>query len=311
MCESMELTQSLSQYRKVEKLGEGTYGEVYVGMDIATNDIVAIKQIRLAHQADGISSGDLREVTLLKATNHINIIKMREAIIQDGRVVLILEFMDTNLRSYLNKWRLRPLNGDLVKSYAYQILCGCAYLHSNRIIHRDLKPENILINKCGILKVSDFGLARIFSIPITPLTPHTGSTWYSAPEMLMGTDAYGVEVDVWSAGCVIAEMARGIPLFPGDSDIDQIAHIFQAQGTPTEEEWPDWSPAGSAFRSLPIYEKRDFGAYLNVQDECLTDLLCKLLALNPEHRITAVDALSHPYFASIPESLKMCIPEIL
>merc|ERR550532_390726 len=126
-----------------------------------------------------------------------------------------------------------------VLRYSQELLSGIHGCHVRLIIHRDLKPQNILIGKDG-LKICDFGLARNFSLPIKPYTHDVITLWYRAPELLLGAEKYGPEVDIWSAGCIIAEMASGYPTFPGDSEIGTIFKIMKFVGSPTEETWPGY-----------------------------------------------------------------------
>merc|ERR550539_893899 len=145
------------------------------------------------------------------------------------------------------------LSGSLVKSYTHQLLKGLNFCHSKRIIHRDLKPQNLLIDRNGALKLADFGLARAFGIPLRSYTHEVVTLWYRAPEVLMGSRKYSTPVDIWSVGCIFAEMVNGQPLFPGNSDADQLQKIFKILGTPNETNWP-------AVTELPEW-KTDFQVY--------------------------------------------------
>ncbi|RUP48057.1 hypothetical protein BC936DRAFT_145012 [Jimgerdemannia flammicorona] len=182
----------------------------------------------------------------------------------------------------------------------YQLLKGIAYCHEHRVLHRDLKPQNLLINKQkGELKLADFGLARAFGIPVRSYSHEVVTLWYRAPDVLMGSRQYSTSIDVWSAGCIFAEMASGRPLFPGSSIQDQLLRIFKVLGTPTEETWPK-------VNQLPEY-KKDFDYFRRISLDTLLpklepsgiDLLSRLVEFQPEKRISAEAALSHPYFDEI------------
>ncbi len=176
--------------------------------------------------------------------------------------------------------------------------------HQHKVLHRDLKPQNLLINREGILKLADFGLARAFGIPVKNFTHEVVTLWYRAPDILMGSKNYSTSVDIWSVGCIFAEMVNKKPLFPGSNEDDQLLKIFKGRGTPELEAWPE-------MKSLPLY-KNDFPQYkgesLNklvpsLDDEGI-DLLDKMLRCNPAERITAQNALQHPYLKDVPDYIR-------
>ena len=176
------------------------------------------------------------------------------------------------------------------------MITGLNYCHSIRIIHRDLKPQNILITKSGIIKLADFGLARAFAVPIRTLTHEIETLWYRAPEILLGQKEYSIPVDMWSVGCVFAELIEKKPCFMGDSEISQIFNIFQVFGTPNPSTWPnidllpDYKTSFPKFKGVPISSK-----FPNF-DKDGVDLLLKMLELNPGKRINCLTALKHSYF---------------
>jgi len=190
------------------------------------------------------------------------------------------------------------VSSPLVQSYTKQLLQGLTYCHQRRIVHRDLKPQNLLIDKKGSLKIADFGLARAFCVPVRQYTHEVVTLWYRAPEILLGSPTYSIPVDIWSAGCIFAELLSKKPIFPGDSEIDQLFKIFRQMGTPTDEMWhgctslPDYKP------SFPKWKKQEFSkAFENTQSLAAIDLLEKMLTYEPAQRITAREALNHPYFS--------------
>jgi len=184
----------------------------------------------------------------------------------------------------------------LVKSYLFQLLSGINYCHSHRIIHRDLKPQNLLIDQNGSLKLADFGLARAYCVPFRTYTHEVVTLWYRAPEVLLGSKEYAAPLDMWSAGCIFAEMVTKRPLFPGDSEIDQIFRIFRTLGTPGEEEWPGVTKLPDYKPTFPKWKKQSLGQNLPNIDPQGLDLLKQMLIYQPSKRISAKEALQHPYF---------------
>lgn len=288
------------RYEKVEKLGEGTYGVVYKAKDNFKGEIVAIKKIRLENEDEGMPSTAMREIAILKELNHANIVQLKDVsyVPVEKRLTLVFEYVEMDLKKFL-KTLSGPLSPQAIKNYARQLLEGIIHCHNRRIIHRDLKPQNLLIDPSKeALKIADFGLARAFSVPIRTLTHEIETLWYRAPEVLLGQKEYSLGVDIWAIGCIFAELHERKPIFVGDSEIDQIFKIFQFHGTPTEKTWPgvstipDFKPTFPKFRPVSPH---DF--FKNMKPDAI-DLVMKLIALDPTKRITAVEALRHPYFTS-------------
>ena len=255
-------------YQKIEKIGEGTYGVVYKARDRNTGQIVALKKIRLESEEEGVPSTAIREISVLKELQHENVVSLLDVVHNDAKLYLVFEFLDLDLKRYMDSVKrddgsggFTPLHvkvsthlwGSLPcypQSYLYQLLSGIAFCHGRRILHRDLKPQNLLIDREGSLKLADFGLARAIGIPVRTYTHEIVTLWYRAPEVLLGSKHYSTAVDIWSVGCIFAEMASQTPLFPGDSEIDELFRVFRLLGTPREETWP-------GVTSLPDY-KPDF-----------------------------------------------------
>ena len=256
---------------------------------------MALKKIRLENEDEGVPSTAIREISLLKETQHQNIVKLKEVIHEPSKLYLIFEYVEHDLKKFMNLTKA-PVPPATVKSFLYQILCGVAYCHSHRIIHRDLKPQNLLIDKHNIVKLADFGLARAFGLPVGTLTHEVVTLWYRAPEIMLGQKQYSLPVDIWSIGCIFAEMAMKKPLFMGDSEIDQIFKIFQLLGTPDETTWPgitqikDFKPTFPKWKSQPIAKK------VSGLDSLGLDLLAKMIALEPSKRISAKAAMAHVLF---------------
>ncbi|CEG81382.1 Putative CMGC/CDK protein kinase [Rhizopus microsporus] len=213
----------------------------------------------------------------------------------EKKLTLIFEYLDSDLKKFLDSY-----GGDIdvltLKQLMYQLLKGIAFCHAHRVLHRDLKPQNLLINKKGELKLGDFGLARAYGIPVRSYSHEVVTLWYRAPDVLMGSRQYSTSIDLWSAGCIFAEMASGRPLFPGNSISDQLQRIFKVLGTPTEEMWPKVSQLPEYKRDFEIFPRIPLETLLPKLDSLGIDLLKRLLEYPPEKRITASDALQHPYF---------------
>lgn len=294
-----------TRYDLVEKLGEGTYGVVYKARDKINNQFVAMKKLRLDQDDEGIPPTSIREIALLKELDHVNIVRLMDVLHYKNRIYLVFEFIDFDLKKYLTASKT-PLNSLLVKSYMYQIFLAIYYCHSHRVLHRDLKPQNILLDKNGLLKLADFGLARAFGLPMRSYTHQVVTLWYRSPEILLGSKNYGCPVDIWSIGCIYYEMITGKPLFPGDSEIDQLYKIFKILGTPNEQMWPGVSALPEFKTNFPSWNSKDlsslFVGHANAESDGI-DLMNRCLLYDPPKRISAKDAIKHPYFNSLDKTL--------
>jgi len=291
----------LVRYQKLEKLGEGTYGVVYKAREKATDKIVALKKMRLDAEDEGVPSTAIREISLLKELRQNNIVRLLEVLHSDNKLYLVFEYLEQDLKRYLDSVPTL-LDPYLVKSYIYQLIRGIAYCHSRRILHRDLKPQNLLIDRYGALKLADFGLARAFSIPIRTYTHEVVTLWYRPPEILLGSRTYSTPVDIWSAGCIFAELASKRPIFPGDSEIDEIFRIFRVLGTPNEEMWPGVSQLPDYKPTFPHWAGVPLAKMVPQLDPLGLDLLTRMLQYEPRKRISAKEALDHPYFNDLDKS---------
>jgi serine/threonine protein kinase len=304
-----QISDPFVNYERQDKLGEGTYGVVYKAVHRVSGDTVAVKIMRTDQESEGISPTTLREMAILRCLNHPNTIHLRDATVSEIACSLVFDYMPHDLRKLLRGLKGRPMDPELCRSYAYQTLCGLYYLHTHRVIHRDIKPDNLLLDAEGHLKLCDFGLSRIFSIPIRNYTEGVVTLWYRAPELFLHNDFYELGIDIWSAGCVIAEMARGAPLFMADSDLDLVHKVFRALGTPSDEVLEGFADVHSGKVSIPKYPPMDGERLLGTRDPLLINLVERLLAIDPRRRITAKEALHHPYFDTLSVTIKrLCYP---
>ncbi|XP_060519798.1 cyclin-dependent-like kinase 5 isoform X1 [Cylas formicarius] len=306
----------MQKYEKLEKIGEGTYGTVFKAKNRENHEIVALKRVRLDDDDEGVPSSALREICLLKELKHKNIVRLYDVLHSDKKLTLVFEHCDQDLKKYFDS-----LNGDIdteiVKSFMYQLLRGLAFCHSHNVLHRDLKPQNLLINKNGELKLADFGLARAFGIPVKCYSAEVVTLWYRPPDVLFGAKLYTTSIDMWSAGCIFAELTNaevlfyptssllGRPLFPGSDVDDQIRRIFKLLGTPTEDTWsgisqlPDYKP-------FPVYQATmSLSQVVPKLGNKGRDLLQKLLVCNPLGRLSADDAMAHSYFSDLNPAFKI------
>ncbi|CAB4055688.1 CDK6 [Lepeophtheirus salmonis] len=293
-----------SHYEEINRIGKGAYGTVYLARDTQKERFVALKKMKFCLTEDGVPMAILREISLLKQLerfDHPNIVRLLD--ITHGQryeremsLHLIFEHVHQDLATYLEKCPSPGLPPAKIKNLIWQIFNGVDFLHSHRIVHRDLKPQNLLITKSGQVKLTDFGLARIYDF-YSLLTSVVVTLWYRSPEVLMGL-SYATPVDVWACGCIFAELfILKKAIFPGEYELDQLNRIFDVIGTPKEEEWPENAAVTrSNFRARSV---RDLSQIVPEIDEEGADLLKKTLRFNPHQRITVSDALVHPYFNDV------------
>ncbi|XP_012278250.1 cyclin-dependent kinase 1 [Orussus abietinus] len=286
----------MENFVKIEKIGEGTYGVVYKGKHKKTGQIVAMKKIRLESDDEGVPSTAVREISLLKELKHPNVVKLVDVLMEESRLYLIFEYLTMDLKKYMDSLGTAKLEPEVIKSYLYQITRAILFCHTHRVLHRDLKPQNLLIDKCGVIKVADFGLGRAFGIPVRVYTHEVVTLWYRAPEILLGSSRYSCAIDIWSIGCIFAEMATKKPLFQGDSEIDQLFRIFRVLKTPTEDIWPGVTQLPDYKATFPNWKTNNLANHVKTLDADGLHLLQAMLIYDPVYRISARAALRHPYF---------------
>ncbi|XP_064455529.1 cyclin-dependent kinase 4-like [Ornithodoros turicata] len=293
-----------SAYEEVAHIGTGAFGTVYKARD-RHNDgrFVALKKVRIPLNEEGIPMGTLREISLLKqldSANHPNVVRLLDichGCRMAGELVLFLVFehVDQDLATFLDRCPEPGLDPALIARLFKQLITGVEFLHSNRIVHRDLKPQNVLVTSRRQLKLADFGLARLYEYEMS-LTPVVVTLWYRPPEVLMQT-SYGLPVDLWSCGCIFAEMYRRKPLFSGQSEGDQLTKIFEVIGVPRKEDWPDIPLSWSTFQRCG--EGKKLEDLVPEMEVAATDLLREMLVFVPSKRITASAALKHEYLRDV------------
>ena len=240
----------------------------------------------------------------MKELKHENIVSLYDVIHTENKLMLVFEYMDKDLKKYMDSRgnSSGQLDPRTIKSFMHQLLAGIAFCHENRVLHRELKPQNLLINNKMQLKLADFGLARAFGIPVNTFSNEVVTLWYRAPDVLLGSRSYNTSIDIWSAGCIMAEMYTGRPLFPGTTNEDQLQKIFRLMGTPSERSWPGISQFSEYKPSGQNFFTQDLRIILPHMDPAALDLLQRMLQLRPEMRISAEEALGHAWFNDLPQN---------
>ncbi|XP_068267248.1 cyclin-dependent kinase 10 isoform X4 [Nyctibius grandis] len=301
---------SVKEFEKLNRIGEGTYGIVYRARDTLTDEIVALKKVRMDNEKDGMPISSLREITLLLQLRHPNIVELKEVVVGNHleSIFLVMGYCEQDLASLLENMQT-PFSEAQVKCIILQVLRGLQYLHENYIIHRDLKVSNLLMTDKGCVKIADFGLARTYGMPPKPMTPKVVTLWYRAPELLLGMTTQTTSIDMWAVGCILAELLAHKPLLPGTSEIHQIDLIVQLLGTPNENIWPGFSRLPLAcqytLRKQPYNNLKHKFPWLS---EAGLRLLHFLFMYDPKKRATAKDCLDSSYFKEKPLP---CEPELM
>ncbi|KAL6777617.1 MAPK3 [Auxenochlorella protothecoides x Auxenochlorella symbiontica] len=291
-------------YVPIKAVGKGAYGVVCSAKHTPTGEKVAIKKITNAFENLVDARRTLREMKLLRYLRHENVIGVLDIMPPPPKapfndVYIVYELMDTDLHQIIRS--SQPLTDEHFQYFMYQTLRGLKYVHSAGVLHRDLKPSNLLLNASCDLKIADFGLARTSTESNAFMTEYVVTRWYRAPELLLSCDSYSAGIDVWSVGCILAELLARKPLFPGKDYIDQLKLIIRTLGTPSDEElgFITAPKARTYIRGLAAVQKPDFRASFPDASKQALDLMERMLQFDPRRRISVDDALRHPWLAAL------------
>ena len=305
----------MNKYELLEKIGDGTFGEVFEGRNKETKEIVAIKKLKGKFKSleECLAKP---EVKILERLNHENIVELKEVLWEkNGDASYIFEYCDCNLFEFIENHRVnqKTMSESVIRDIVMQITKGIRFLHSNLYFHRDLKPENILVilnkydfintsNSGGLrIKIADFGTVK--EIPLknkVPMTDYVCTRWYRAPECVLRGDYYDEKVDIWAIGCIMAELYKLEAVFQGENGFDQIQQILKILGTPTKSKWPwGYYQAELLGFTLPVYYKKDFKKLLKSISNEGVNLLNEILQYDPAKRPSCNRILNHPYFKLI------------
>ncbi|KAM6900769.1 serine/threonine-protein kinase MAK [Xenentodon cancila] len=285
----------MNRYTTLKQLGDGTYGSVLMGRSNESGELVAIKRMKRKFYS-WEECMNLREVKSLKKLNHANVVKLKEVIRENDHLYFVFEYMKENLYQLMKDRENKMFSENEIRNIMFQVLSGLAFVHKHGFFHRDMKPENLLCMGPELVKIADFGLAReIRSKP--PYTDYVSTRWYRAPEVLLRSSTYSSPIDLWAVGCIMAELYTLRPLFPGNSEVDEIFKICQVLGTVKKTDWPEGYHLASAMnfrfpQCVPTHLKT---LIPNASNEAIA-LMRDLLQWDPKKRPTAVQALRYPYF---------------
>lgn len=290
------------KYVPIKAIGKGAYGVVCSAENTANKEKVAIKKITNAFSHVMDARRTLREVKLLRHLKHVNVMAIRDIMLpvslsNFSDLYVVSELMDTDLHQIIRS--AQPLSDDHFQYFLYQMLCGLKYVHSANVLHRDLKPSNLLVNAACALKICDFGLARTGDADF--MTEYVVTRWYRAPELLLSCERYDAAIDIWSVGCILAELFLRKPLFQGKDYLSQLKIIIEVLGSPSDEELTFvTAPRARQFiRDLKGIQREDFARKFTGVNPKAIDLMSKMLQFDPRRRISVRQALAHPYLAPL------------
>ncbi|KAF2823811.1 Pkinase-domain-containing protein [Ophiobolus disseminans] len=313
----------IGDYEMMQKLGEGTFGEVHKARHKVTGSIYALKKILMHNEKDGFPITSLREIKLLKMLSHDNVLRLEEMAVErpkaEGRkraiLYMVTPYMDHDLSGLLDNPEVKFQEAQ-IKCYMLQLFKGLRYLHDNHILHRDMKAANLLINNRGRLQIADFGLARHYDEPVPQRGKGNGEArrdyttlvvtrWYRPPELLLQLRKYTPAIDMWGAGCVFGEMFKRKPILAGQSDINQAQIIFELVGSPNDQNMPGWNelPGAESVRQFGSYPGSIAARFRELSPTGLS-LIKDLMRLDWRKRINAIDAIDHPYFRENPKPMR-------
>ncbi|XP_042561423.1 serine/threonine-protein kinase MAK isoform X4 [Clupea harengus] len=285
----------MNRYTTLKQLGDGTYGSVLMGKSNESGELVAIKRMKRKFYS-WEECMNLREVKSLKKLNHANVVKLKEVIRENDHLYFVFEYMKENLYQLMKDRENKMFTENEIRNIMFQVISGLAFVHKHGFFHRDMKPENLLCMGPELVKIADFGLAReIRSRP--PYTDYVSTRWYRAPEVLLRSSVYSSPIDLWAVGCIMAELYTLRPLFPGNSEVDEIFKICQVLGTVKKSDWPEGYQLASAmnFRFPQCVPTPLKTLIPNASNEAIA-LMKDLLQWDPKKRPTAVQVLRYPYF---------------
>lgn len=296
----------MNKYEVIENIGEGGYGIVLKCRNRETGELVAIKRFKDSEDDEQVHKTTLREVKVLRMLKEESyIVKLLEAFRRKGKLYLVFNYVGVNLLEVLEKYP-SGLEMSLVKKMTFTMLLAMRSCHVNGIIHRDIKPENLLVEPSDMtLRLCDFGFARVYDTSMNDLTDYVATRWYRSPELLLGTTNYGLSSDLWAAGCIMAELIDGQPIFPGESELDQIFLIQKLLGNYTPQQIDVFRTnkrfAGYNLRDIAKTESTLERKYGRKAGKRAVHLLKSLLVIDPTKRLTIEEAVQHPFFEGLAE----------
>ncbi|XP_012289102.1 cyclin-dependent kinase-like 4 isoform X2 [Orussus abietinus] len=292
----------MDKYENLEIVGEGSYGVVMKCKHKETGQIVAIKKFLETEEDAHVRKMAFREIRMLKKLRHENLVNMIEVFRRRKRLYLVFEYLDHTVLDELEAAG-GGLGLDVSRRHIFQVLRGLNFCHVNHIMHRDVKPENILVSPNGVVKLCDFGFARFVPGPNESCTDYVATRWYRAPELLVGDPRYGKPIDVWAVGCLYAEMVNGDPLFPGESDMDQLFQIMKLLGGVCGKHQTLLNRNGNmrllrrvSFEVNPISAARNIRNLFPSWNSAALDFLIQCLRMDPDMRPSCSNLLHHPLF---------------
>lgn len=289
-------------FQKIDKIGQGTYSNVYKATDLLTGKIVALKKVRFDNLEPESVKFMAREILILRKLDHPNVVKLEGLATSrmSCSLYLVFQYMEHDLAGLAAMPGIK-FTVPQVKCYVHQLLSGLEHCHNNGVLHRDIKGSNLLIDNDGILKIADFGLASTFDPDHKrPMTSRVVTLWYRPPELLLGATDYGVGVDLWSAGCILAELLAGKPIMPGRNEVEQLHRIYKLCGSPSDEYFRKAKlPNATIFKPPQPYKRRIRETFKGFPPSSLT-LIDTLLAIDPADRQTATAALRSEFFTTEP-----------
>ncbi|OVA15039.1 Protein kinase domain [Macleaya cordata] len=289
-------------FEKLDKIGQGTYSNVYKARDTLTGKIVALKKVRFDNLEPESVKFMAREILILRKLDHPNVVKLEGLVTSrmSCSLYLVFEYMEHDLAGLAASPTIK-FTEPQVKCYMHQLLSGLEHCHTQGVLHRDIKGSNLLLDNTGMLKMADFGLASFFDPNHKqPMTSRVVTLWYRPPELLLGATDYGVGVDLWSAGCILAELLAGKPIMPGRTEVEQLHKIFKLCGSPSDEYWKRSKlPHATIFKPQQPYKRCIAETFKDFPPSSLP-LVETLLAIDPAERQTATSALMSEFFTTKP-----------